>query len=69
MRIVVPFAPGGPNDIIARQIGLWLSGRLGQQFIVENQPGASSNIAIESVVNSSPDGYTLTMIALVARSM
>ena len=64
VRIVVGFAPGGPNDINARLIGQWLSDRLGQQFIVDNRPGASGNIAMESVVKSSPDGYTLTMIAL-----
>src|SRR4051812_32698587 len=64
VRIVVGFAPGGPNDINARLIGQWLSDRLGQQFIVDNRPGASGNIAMESVVKSTPDGYTLTMIAL-----
>jgi len=64
VRIVVGFAPGGPNDINARLIGQWLSDRLGQQFIVDNRPGASGNIVMESVVKSSPDGYTLTMIAL-----
>ena len=64
VRIVVGFAPGGPNDINAQLIGQWLSDRLGQQFIVDNRPGASGNIAMESVVKSSPDGYTLTMIAL-----
>src|SRR5215470_16883329 len=64
VRIVVGFAPGGPNDINARLIGQWLSERLGQQFIVDNRPGASGNIAMESVVRSPPDGYTLVMIAL-----
>ena len=64
VRIVVGFAPGGPNDINAQLIGQWLSDRLGQQFIVDNRPGASGNIAMESVVKSTPDGYTLTMIAL-----
>ena len=64
VRIVVGFAPGGPNDINARLIGQWLSDRLGQQFIVDNRPGASGNIAMELVVKSTPDGYTLTMIAL-----
>jgi tripartite-type tricarboxylate transporter receptor subunit TctC len=64
VRIVVGFAPGGPNDINARLIGHWLSERLGQQFIIDNRPGASGNIAMESVVRSPPDGYTLVMVAL-----
>jgi tripartite-type tricarboxylate transporter receptor subunit TctC len=62
VRIVVGFAPGGGNDINARLIGQWLSERLGQQFIVDNRPGASGNIATESVVRSPPDGYTLVMV-------
>src|SRR5262245_49221793 len=64
VRIVVGFAPGGPNDINARLIGQWLSERLGQPFIIDNRPGASGNIATESVVRSPPDGYTLVMVAL-----
>jgi len=64
VRIVVGFAPGGPNDINARLIGQWLSERLGQQFIIDNRPGASGNIAMETVVRSPPDGYTLVMVAL-----
>src|SRR5262245_47474732 len=64
VRIVVGFAAGGPNDINARLMGQWLSERLGQQFIIDNRPGASGNIAMEQVVRSPPDGYTLTMIAL-----
>ena len=65
MRIIVGFAPSGATDIMARLIGQWLSERLGQQFIVENRPGAASNIATEAVVNAPPDGYTL----LVATSV
>src|SRR5262245_16934786 len=64
VRIVVGFAPGGPNDLNARLIGQWLSERLGQPFIIDNRPSASGNIAMESVVRSPPDGYTLVMVAV-----
>ena len=59
VRIIVGFAPSGATDIMARLIGQWLSERLGQQFIVENRPGAASNIATEAVVRAPADGYTL----------
>jgi tripartite-type tricarboxylate transporter receptor subunit TctC len=59
VHILVGFAPGGPTDIAARLIGQWLSDRLGQPFIIENRPGAATNIATEAVVRSPPDGYTL----------
>jgi tripartite-type tricarboxylate transporter receptor subunit TctC len=62
VRIVVPFAAGGSTDIIARLIGQWLSERLGQQFVIENRPGAGSNIGTELVVNAPPDGYTLLLV-------
>jgi tripartite-type tricarboxylate transporter receptor subunit TctC len=62
VRIVVGFAPGGGVDIIARLIGQWLSERLGQQFIIENRPGAGTNIATEAVVRAPADGYTLLLV-------
>jgi tripartite-type tricarboxylate transporter receptor subunit TctC len=61
VRIVVGFPAGGSVDIVARLIGQWLSERLGQQFLIENRPGASSNIATEAVVNAPADGYTLLL--------
>src|SRR6516225_8413876 len=62
VRWIVGFAAGGDADIIARLIGLWLSERFAQQFIIENRPGAASNIAIEAVVRARPDGYTLVSV-------
>src|SRR5262249_19551438 len=62
VRIIVGFAPGQAIDIVTRIIGQWLSERLGQQFIIENRPGAGGNIATETVVRAPPDGYTLLAI-------
>jgi tripartite-type tricarboxylate transporter receptor subunit TctC len=62
VRIVVGFAPGGANDILARLIGQWLSERLGQPFVIENRPGGGSNIATEAVVRAPADGYTLLLV-------
>ena len=62
VRIIVGFAAGGGYDIIARLIGQWLSERLGQPFVIENRPGAATNIATQSVVNAPPDGYTLLLV-------
>jgi tripartite-type tricarboxylate transporter receptor subunit TctC len=62
VRIVVGFAAGGSTDIGARLIGQWLQERLGQPFVIENRPGAGTNIATETVVRAPPDGYTLLMV-------
>src|SRR3954451_20574920 len=62
VRWVVGYPPGGATDIIARLIGQRLSERLGQQFVIENKPGAGNNIATESVVNADPDGYTVLLV-------
>jgi tripartite-type tricarboxylate transporter receptor subunit TctC len=61
VRIMVGFPAGGLNDIIARLIGQWLSERLGQPFVIENKPGAATNIATEAVVKAPPDGHTLLL--------
>jgi tripartite-type tricarboxylate transporter receptor subunit TctC len=62
VRIIVGFAAGGPNDILARLMGQWLSERLGRPFVIENRLGAGSNIATETVVRAPPDGYTLLLV-------
>jgi len=62
VRIIVGFPAGGGNDVIARLIGQWLSERLGQQFVIENRPGAASNIGTEAVVRAPADGYTLLLV-------
>ena len=61
VRLIVPFGSAGATDIVARLIGQYLSERLGQTFIIENRPGAGGNLGIETVVRSSPDGYTLVL--------
>jgi tripartite-type tricarboxylate transporter receptor subunit TctC len=64
VRWIVGFPPGGGADTVARIIGSWLSERLGQQVIIENRPGWGTNIAVQAVVNSPPDGYTLLWFGL-----
>ena len=62
VRIIVGFAAGSTTDILARLMGQWLSAQFGQQFVVENRPGAGGNVGAETVVNAPADGYTLLMV-------
>jgi tripartite-type tricarboxylate transporter receptor subunit TctC len=62
VRIIVPYAPGGPNDLFARLMGQWLSERLGQSFVIDNRTGAGGNIGTEAALKAAPDGYTLLQI-------
>src|SRR4051794_17199147 len=62
VRMIVGFAAGQAIDILARLVGQWLSDHLGQQFVIENRPGAGGNIAADAVVRAPPDGYTLLVI-------
>jgi tripartite-type tricarboxylate transporter receptor subunit TctC len=62
VHIIVPVSPGGALDILARLVGQWLTERLGQPFIIENRPGAGTNIGVEAVVRAPGDGYTLLLI-------
>src|SRR5262249_41526554 len=62
VRIIVPFPPAGLSDILARLVGQWLSEHLGQPFVIENRPGAGSNLGTEVVVNAPSDGYTLLLV-------
>ena len=61
VRLIVPFAPGGTTDVLARLVAQKLTDSLGQQFIIENKPGAGGNIGTELAVKSPADGYTLVM--------
>ncbi len=63
VRLIVPFAPGGSVDVIARSIAMQLGERLGRQVVVDNRPGASGIIATELAVNAAPDGHTLLMLS------
>src|SRR5713101_8125689 len=66
LRWIVGFTPGGGADTVSRIMAQWLSERLGQPVVIENKPGASTNISVQAVVNSPPDGYTLLFIAAPA---
>ena len=63
VHLIVGFPAGGPQDIVMRLIGQWLSERIGQSFIIENRPGASGNVGAETVVRAAPDGYTLLSVS------
>jgi len=63
VRLIIGYTPGGSADLTARLMAQWLSERLGQQFLVESRPGAGTNLATEAVVNATPDGYTLLLVA------
>jgi tripartite-type tricarboxylate transporter receptor subunit TctC len=62
LRLIVGGPPAGPNDLLARLIGQWMSERVGQPFVIENRPGAGGNIGTEAVVRAMPDGYTLLLV-------
>src|SRR5262245_15506292 len=63
VRWIVPYPPGGPTDTVARPMAQWLSERLGQPFVIDNRPGAGTNIGTEAVVRAPADGHTLLLIA------
>jgi tripartite-type tricarboxylate transporter receptor subunit TctC len=63
VRLIVGYPPGGGTDVVARLIGQWLSERLGEPFVIENRPGAGTNVAAEAVVKAAPDGYTLLLVS------
>src|SRR5919198_4001065 len=62
VRLIIGFVPGSGPDIVGRLLGQWLSDRLGQPFVIENRPGAATNIATQMDVNAPPDGYTLLLV-------
>jgi tripartite-type tricarboxylate transporter receptor subunit TctC len=62
VKWIVPYPPGGTTDVLARIVAQWLSEKMGQQFVVENKPGAGNNIGTEAVVNAPPDGYTMLLV-------
>jgi tripartite-type tricarboxylate transporter receptor subunit TctC len=62
VKWVVPYPPGGTTDVLARIMAQWLTDKLGQQFVVENKPGAGNNIGTEAVINAPPDGDTMLLV-------
>src|SRR5882672_2345593 len=66
LRWIVGFPPGGGADIVTRIMAPWLSERLGQPIVIENRPGAATNLSVQAVVNAPPDGYTLLFVAVSA---
>jgi tripartite-type tricarboxylate transporter receptor subunit TctC len=62
VKWVVPYPPGGTTDVLARIIAVWLTEKMGQQFVIENKPGGGNNIGVETVVNAAPDGYTMLLV-------
>jgi tripartite-type tricarboxylate transporter receptor subunit TctC len=62
VKWVVPYAPAGTTDVLARIIAQWLTEKMGQPFVVENKPGAGNNVGTEAVVNAPPDGYTMLLV-------
>src|SRR5438270_9653845 len=64
VHLIIPFPPGGSNDVVGRMIGIQLSERLGQQVVVDNRGGAGGVIGTEAVANSPPDGYTLQIVSI-----
>ena len=62
VRLILSFPAGGPNDVVGRLLGQWLSERLGQPFVIENRSGAGGTVGTEVVVRATPDGYTLLQV-------
>src|SRR5262245_7363016 len=65
VRLILGYPAGGSTDLVARILGAWLSDRLGQSFVIENRPGAGTNIAVQATVASPPDGYTLLFVTTI----
>jgi len=68
LRLIVGYPAGGSTDLVARIMGAWLAERLGQSVVIENKPGAGTNLAVQAAVASPPDGYTLLFVTTTTRS-